>query len=293
MPSVGSALRRTVGLRLPIVFTVALVAACGGGSPSITAPPNGPPPSDSAISFPGFDISQFPGILAMDAWKFPASPFPWSGYYLYAPCHRDSTWTGQYRALTSAGWGLAAIYVGQQDWTQIPADLAPLDVRASRSVAAERFVTCSTSLLSKAQGLAEAADAAAKLRDDGFPDRSVVFLDVEYVTSVTPALLDYYGAWVAGILQDGHYTPGVYAAKANAQVLYDSAVALYRAAGRGDAPPFWIASSVNFSTSRVPADVGFSFAQLWQGLFDVQESYNGVTLTVDVDIAAKASPSAP
>jgi hypothetical protein len=295
MPSVRSALGSTPAVRpvVPVVIAGLLAAACGVDRGLPTAPQTRSGPTDSIVSFPGFDISVFPGMSAMSAWKYPASPFRWVGYYLYAPCHRDSTWTGQYHALTTAGWGVAAIYVGQQDWTQIPPDVAPLDQRAVASIASQRLVTCSSSLLSRAQGALEAVDAITRLRADGFPDRSAVFLDVEYVTSVSPALLDYIGGWIAAVLQDGHYTPGVYAATANAQTVYDAASALYHTAGRADSPPFWIASSANFSLYRRPSDVGFAFAQLWQGDFDVQRSYNGVTLTVDIDIASKPSPSAP
>jgi hypothetical protein len=251
------------------------------------------PPIDSIVAFPGFDIANFPGMAAMNAWKYPSSPFRWTGYYLPAPCHRDTTWAGQYGSLAASGWGVAAIYVGQQDWTQIPADRAPLLTRASQSVATGELVTCSASLLSTAQGQSEASDAIARMRADGFPDKSTVFLDVEFVNAVTPALLDYYRAWIGGVLADGHYVPGVYAAKSNAQTLYDAAVAVYRSIGRSDAPPFWIASSTNFALSRRPSDVGLSYAQLWQGGFDVKQSYNGVSLVVDMDVANKQSPSAP
>jgi len=37
-------------------------------------------------------------------------------------------------------------------------------------------------------------------------------------------LLEYYRAWIGGVLQDGRYQPGVYAAKSNATILYDAAV---------------------------------------------------------------------
>jgi len=228
----------------------------------------------------------------MSAWRYPSSPYRWAGYYLAAPCHRDVSWVGRRATITSMRWGAAAIYVGQQDWTQIPADLAPLGARVNRTIANESLVTCSATLLSNAQGAGEAADAVAKMLADGFAVGSTIFLDVEYVTNVTPALLDHYQGWIAGVLRDGRYRPGVYAAKSNAQLLYDTAIAAYRAAGRGDSPPFWIASSVGFAGARKPSDVGLSFAQLWQGQFDVTQQFNGVSLIVDVDLATSANPSA-
>jgi hypothetical protein len=128
---------------------------------------------------------------------------------------------------------------------------------------------------------------------DGFPDKSVVFLDVEFVTTVTPALLTYYQAWIRGVLADGHYEPGIYAAKSNASTLHDAAADVYHSAGRSDGPPFWIASSSGFSTSVPPTASGFSYAKVWQGMFEVTQSYHGVTLQVDVNVAGVNSPSAP
>ena len=290
-------------LRLPFtILLVTLLAACGGDHPtapvSTTPVQTGPP--DTVPSYQGFDIGVFPGMDAIHSWTPPSSPFRWLGYYFYAPCHRDSSFTGQYQALTAAGWGVAAIYVGQQDWTQIPSDLMPSPLRAAPSLApstnsiSSMMVACSSSLLSSGQGGTEAADAVARMQADGFPEHSVVFLDVEYVDSVSQPLLDYYRGWIGGVLQDGHYTPGVYAAKTNAQVLYDTATAMFKSAGRSDTPPFWIASSdPGFLAARHPTDVGLPFARMWQGLFEVRETYNGMGLTIDVDLSDKPSPSAP
>ena len=62
------------------------------------------------------------------------------------------------------------------------------------------------------------------------------------MTAVTPALLDYYRGWIGGVLRDGHYKPGIYAAKSNVSTLYDAAVAAFHAAGTGDTPRFWVAA---------------------------------------------------
>jgi hypothetical protein len=85
------------------------------------------------------------------------------------------------------------------------------------------------------------------MKADGFPDRSTVFLDVEYVNAVTPALLEYYRAWIAGVVRDGHYRPGVYAAKFNATTLYVAAIDAFHSVGSTEEPPFWIAASTGFS----------------------------------------------
>jgi hypothetical protein len=272
-----------------------LVLGCGGSSS--TAPANPTPAPTPSTSFAGFDVSLYPGDASMRAWLRPASPYDWSGYYFVAPCHRDPSWTGKYATLAAMGWGVTAIYVGQQDWTQIPAPPpnAAVDPESAPAVAgaSSALVTCSASLLSSDQGLGEAADAVAKMSADGFPPQSTVFLDVEYVTAVTPALLDYYRGWIRGVLADRRFVPGVYAAKSNATTLYNAAVDEFRRAGRTDIPAFWIASSVGFTTVSHPTAVGLDFATLWQGMFDVTQSWASVTLTVDVDVATTKSPSAP
>src|SRR5262249_41294522 len=108
-----------------------------------------------------------------------------------------------------------------------------------------------------------------------------------------PALLDYYRGWIRGVLTDGRYVPGVYAAKSNATTLYNAAVDEFHKAGRTDAPAFWIASSSGFSMSATPPMVGLSFATAWQGQFDVTQRWASVTLTIDVSVASTSSPSAP
>ena len=280
--------------RLSGAALVAALGACGSGSPDPTGPVVAT--TTNPVAFPGFDTSIYPGDAAMSAWRYPSSPYYWSGYYLPAPCHRDVTWTNKYNTLKAMGWGVAAIYVGQQDWSQIPQSVivrgANVGDRAATSIASEA-VTCSASLLSADQGAMEAADAVARLRADGFPDRSIVFLDVEFVTSVTPALIEYYKAWIAGVLRDGRYRPGVYAAKSNATTLRVAALDAYRSVASTDDPPFWIASSTGFSVDLAPTAVGLDFAKLWQGRFDITQTWNGVTLLIDVDVASTRSPSVP
>ncbi|HVX40946.1 MAG TPA: glycoside hydrolase domain-containing protein [Gemmatimonadaceae bacterium] len=289
----GWTLRRAAALA-----SIAAAAACGGDTGSITGPP--PPPVDTTkTSYLGFDVSGYPGDAAMAAWKYPSSPYYWAGYYLPAPCHRtDTSWSGKYATLHAMGWGVLAIYVGQQDWSQIPADIAvaeraqPSELLAPMRDYSTLFTTCSASLLSVDQGRAEALDAIAKLEGDGFPTRSIVYLDVEYVSTVSPALLDYIRGWLTGILADGTYRPGIYMAKSNSATIHDAAHATAAQYAAPD-PAFWIASSVGFDTTRNPTDVGLSYASVWQGAFDVSRSYDGVALKIDEDVATTRSPSAP
>jgi hypothetical protein len=56
---------------------------------------------------------------------------------------------------------------------------------------------------------------------------------------------------------------------------------------------FWVTSSAGFSIDRNPQDVGFPWASIWQGMYDVTQTYNGVAINIDVDVAAMTSPSSP
>ena len=123
------------------------------------------------------------------------------------------------------------------------------------------------------------------------PSSSAIFLDVEYVSSVSPALAAYVSAWTTGVLADGRFQPAIYCATANADVVYAAAMAAYAAAGRHDTPHVRIASSRGFAITNKPTDVGFEYANVWRGLFELSETWGGFTNTIDVDVADSPSPS--
>jgi len=265
-------------------------------APTPAAGPN------AAGAFAGFDTGLYPGDDALHAWR-QSSPYLWVGYYLPAPCHRDASWSGKRERLIAMGWGTAVIYLGQQDWAASPSrapaarDTAARDTAARPDSAANPPAApsappaCSASLLSGTRGGTEAADAAAKAAAEGFPAGTVVYLDVERVSAVSPALLEYVRGWIDGVLADGRFVPGVYCHRANADALHDAARAVYAARGRAGEPPFWIASSGGFSLEQSPRGVGLDYATVWQGRLDVAESWGGHTLTIDANVADTRSPS--
>jgi Domain of unknown function (DUF1906) len=297
-------------------FAAALAAACGpsAGGPGAApgpAPRPGPAPSpapapaqgpNAAGAFAGFDTGLYPGDDALRAWR-QSSPYVWIGYYLPAPCRRDVSWSGKRDRLIAMGWGTAVIYLGQQDWAAAPGRAPAAPDTAARTDSAASAQTppaalsappaCSASNLSSGRGATEAADAAAKAAAEGFPAGTVIYLDVERVTAVSPALQAYVRAWVAGVLADGRFVPGIYCPRLNADALRTAAVAAYADRGRAGEPPFWIASSGGFSLEQSPRGVGLDYAKVWQGRLDVAESWGGVTLTIDANVAESRSPSAP
>jgi len=237
----------------------------------------------------GFDTHTYPGDKTMRAWKnTPGSPYRWVGYYLPSPCHKDRSWVGKRQTLVDMGWGTAVVYVGQQTWGRMP------HPSAKRTAALRRQgASCNADYLSADRGDADALDAIAETQKEGFPARSVVFLDIERMEKVPQAMRDYYRAWSRRLLRDGRYLPGVYVHKFNAQLVHDDLKAEFVAAGVTEEPRIWVASGRGYEEGKAPQDVGFAFAGIWQGMIDVARRVADIRLPVDVNVSSWTSPSDP
>jgi nucleotide-binding universal stress UspA family protein len=309
----GRALDRTVRnrMRLATGALVALCAACGsGGNGTPTEPTSHSRLADVAAgvaqaaaavtgqtspladnyekgTYAGFDTHTYPGTSVMRTWKnTPGSQYTWVGYYLPSPCHADKSWTGKRDTIQAMGWGVAVVYVGQQTWGKTPRSLSP-----AQRAAVRKKSSCSQDLMSAAEGTANADDATARAAAEGFAPGIVVFLDLERVEKVPPVMRDYYRAWVARMLADGKYTPGIYTHEHNASEIFADVQAVFKAAGDTTTPRFWIAGGKGFDEGRAPQDVGFAFAGMWQGVLDVVRSVANIRLPVDVNVGAWRSPS--
>lgn len=226
----------------------------------------------------------------MRAWKeTPGAPYRWVGYYLPSPCHKNASWTGKRQLLTDMGWGLAAVYVGQQTWGRKPLPLTP--VRQAALV--KSGATCNSDLLSPQRGEADGADAIAIAEREGFARHSIIFLDIERMESMPDAMRLYYRAWARRLLTDGRYLPGVYLHAHNAPTIYDDIKAEFAAAKVDDEPRIWVASGRGFEEGKAPQDVGFAFAGVWQGMIDVARAVADIRLPVDVNVSTWTSPSEP
>ena len=266
----------------------------------------------------GFDTFAYPGDDAMHAWATADKPYRWVGYYLSASCHSDSSWEGKRETLSSMGWGMAVIYVGQQTWGKTPGQkvaitryitkrVRQVKTRNGRRVVsyvnkrvpirvlvaprASRGSSCSTQFVNAARGTADANDAIAKTAEEGFANGTVIFLDIERMETVPRAMRDYYEAWTKRVIDDGRFRPAYYAHSFNADQIYGDVKQVLAAAGVSNDPPFWIASERGFAIDKAPTEVGHAFAQVWQGLLDVVETHNGVRLPIDVNVAQLPSPS--
>src|SRR3954471_24415291 len=164
----------------------------------------------------GFDTHTYPGTLVMKAWRnAPGAPYSWVGYYLPSPCHANASWSGKRDTLQQMGWGLAVVYVGQQTWGKTPRTLSPKlrDAIRKRS-------DCSSDLVNADEGIRNADEAVARASREGFQPGTVIFLDLERMEKVPPAMRDYYRAWVARMLSNATYQPGIYTHQHNAELIF-------------------------------------------------------------------------
>jgi len=266
----------------------------------------------------GFDTYAYPGDDAMLAWRDDNVPYEWVGYYLPAPCHRSDSWSGKRATLTDMGWGLAVIYVGQQTWS----GTAPRKIVTTRFVTkrvkvvkrrngkrvtsyarkrvpvkvvtyarAQRGTNCSAHLVNAPRGAIDARDAIARTVAEGFPNGTVIFLDLERMDTVPESMRSYYKAWTATVLADGRFRPGYYTHNHNAELVYRDVSQVFLSAAITTAPQFWVSGSSGFSEDAEPHEVGHSFANVWQGVLDIVQTHNGVRLPIDVNVASVPSPS--
>jgi hypothetical protein len=271
-----------------------------------------------ASGHPGFDTGDYPGDDAMRAWRGGNSPYEWTGYYLPSPCHPDQGWSGKRETLTRMGYGLAVLYVGQQTWGRKPGapHRVPVKVSSRRKVRVGRGrkrhtvtrtvtktvmrlapppasdATCNADFVKGTRGEVDGADAAARAASEGFAPGTVIFLDLERMDFLHQQMRDYYTAWVRAVLADGRYRPGIYVHTYNADVVYNDVKAVYSAANILDDPPFWVAKSQGFELTKLPHEVGHAFASIWQGVLDVEQTFNGKRIKLDVNVAGSPSPSA-
>jgi hypothetical protein len=247
------------------------------------------PMADAATKdhYVGFDTHTYPGTVTMTAWKnAPGAPYSWVGFYLPSPCHANASWSGKRDTLQKMGWGLAVVYVGQQTWGKTPRALSP----AQRDALRKRD-KCATDLVSADEGTRNADEAVLRASTEQFAPGTVIFLDLERMEKIPPAMREYYRAWVARMLETKTYQPGVYAHEHNAESIFADVSEVFKAAGDTTTPRFWIAGGKGFHEGRAPQDVGFAFAGVWQGVIDVARSIANVRLPVDINVSGWKSPS--
>ena len=318
--------------KLSILLTIAAAAGCGDGTRASVADVTAGIAEFAAAAtgqraivaedvksgYLGFDTGTYPGDKAMLAWRTGGAPYEWTGYYLPSPCHPDEGWSGKREALTSMGYGLAVIYVGQQTWGRMPGAPHLVPVQVSRRVkqrvgkgskrrtvtrtvtrtvmrrapAPSPDATCNADFVSAARGVRDGIDAVTRTSADGFEKGTTIFLDLERMDVLPQVMREYYKTWVRTVLDDGRYRPGIYVHTFNANTVYSDVKSVYRSAGVNHEPPFWVAKSAGFDITKLPSEVGHAFAAVWQGVLDVEQTWNGHKIPIDVNVSASKNPSA-
>jgi hypothetical protein len=97
--------------------------------------------------------------------------------------------------------------------------------------------------------LSTARDAIARTVAEGFPNGTVIFLDLERMDTVPESMRSYYKAWTATVLADGRFRPGYYTHNHNAELVYR------------DVSQVFVKRCDNYSTSVL----GFRIERIFRG----------------------------
>ncbi|MBN1608844.1 MAG: DUF1906 domain-containing protein [Polyangiaceae bacterium] len=162
------------------------------------------------LGFAGIDRAGYPGDAAMtNLWQ--NTNITWTGFYLTpAPSQgRNLGWMNRLAFLRGLGWGIAPIYVGQQE-----------------------AGTPGSHVLTAAQGVQDVTGprgAVTLAAGAGIPAGSILYLDIETGPPVSRQLAAYYQSWVQAV-HDAGFRSGVYCSYLTAR----------RLRALDDRPAFWV-----------------------------------------------------
>jgi hypothetical protein len=202
----------------------------------------------SPMAFLGFDRNDYPGDADLKALR---QTFSFAGYWLNnPPGEKNNTWTGKRTAVASAGLGFLVLFNGR-----LYADLK-------------------TPPRAKHLGASDAQAAASSARREGFPAKTIIFLDQEQGGRMLPEQKAYIYAWVDEVTAAG-FRAGIYcsgiAFEESPGVIVVTADDIRRHAG-GRKISYWVTNDACPPSpgcafpkqSPSPADSGIRFADVWQ-----------------------------
>jgi len=141
----------------------------------------------------GFDRNDYPGDANLKALH---QTFSYTGYWLNnPPGEKKNTWTGHRAAVESAGFGFLVLFNGR-----LYAELKPAELKSAEL----KSVAYATKL-----GNSDAQAASAAARREGFPARTIIFLDQEQGGRMLPEQKAYIYAWVDAVTAAG-FRAGIY-----------------------------------------------------------------------------------
>jgi len=136
------------------------------------------------------------------------------------------------------------------------------------------------------------SDAAAAAAREGFAPRSTVFLDIERMERMPPAMREYYSAWARALLKDARYRPAYTCTPGTRRSCTTTWSRSSPPRSEGGAR-IWVATGHGFDEGKAPQDVGFAFAGVWQGMIDVARRVADIRLPVDVNVSSCPLPRSP
>lgn len=245
-----------------------------------------------AQSYLGFDRNQYPGDENLAALR---QTFAFSGFWLNTPPgEKRNDWVGKRRLIESKGFGFLVLFNG----------------RLYRSLKNEDKAA--------ALGKSDAQAAVEAAKREGFPAKTIIFLDQEEGGRMLPEQRAYIHAWVDGVIAAGYgagiYCSGMVAQDQKVEQIITAEDIRKNAGGRkisyfvtGDACPPSPGCSFAKHPPR-PAASGMAFAETWQFAQSPRRkdvaascvsSYSrdgdcyapGTKVHVDLDTAMSADPS--
>lgn len=166
--------------RLRLTFPALLVAisaiflAFPEGSKTSQAQPN---------TYLGYDLNEYPGDDALPVLR---KTFSFTSYWLSPPPQeKRTTWLGKRSLLQSQGFGFVVLFNG----------------RASRDLKSLSDA--------KQKGTLDGEDSSRLARQEGFPPRTTIFLDIEEGGRLSAAYYDYVNAWIDALAR-ANYRSGAY-----------------------------------------------------------------------------------
>jgi hypothetical protein len=196
-----------------------------------------------AQSYLGFDRNDYPGDANL---KILHQTFSYAGYWLNnPPGAKSDTWTGKRQIVQSAGFGFLVLFNGRL----------------------YKELKHNAAVLGEADG--RAASGAAKR--EGFPQCTIIFLDIEEGGRMLPEQKAYVYAWVDAVIAAGFkagvYCSGIPAKEGKASVVTADDI---RENAQGRDISFWITNDMCppspgcvFSAPH-PSQGGVEFAEVWQ-----------------------------
>jgi hypothetical protein len=170
-------MRASVVLLFVLVLSISGIALCFARLESQTFHPAG------LHNYVGFDRNEYPGDEVLPLLR---RSYSFASYWLSPPPgERSNSWIGKRGLIQAQGFGFLLLYQGRTS-SQLPYKKNSIEA-----------------------GLADARAAAAAARRDGFPEGSVIFLDVEEGGRFFDGYHAYLRSWAESLKQE-KFRPGIY-----------------------------------------------------------------------------------